>query len=181
MLPVAAEQLVGALAGERHGDVLRGELRERDETRARRGRRAARRDARARSVERDRLAASKESSSSWWSAPSDVGDEPRVGELVASPASAKPTANVCTGRSIMLRHQRDDQARVEPAAEHRAERHVAHQPQPDGLLELREQPLAPLLDVAAALERRLRIAPVAPLLDTSPSSITSSAARARAS
>ena len=30
----------------------------------------------------------------------------------------------------VTRHQRDDQARVEPTAQHRAKRHVAHQPEP---------------------------------------------------
>ena len=63
----------------------------------------------------------------------------------------------------MARHQRDDQAGVEAAAEHRAERHVAHQPQPHRLVELVEDDLGPLLGAVARVGVGRRVAP--PALD----------------
>ena len=39
----------------------------------------------------------------------------------------------------VARHQRHDQARVDPTAQHRAERHIAHQPEPHRFLELGEE------------------------------------------
>ena len=118
------------------------------------------------------VSSANESSSSWWSAPSDVGDEPRVGELVARAGLREADRERLHRPVHLLRHQRDDQARVEAAAEHRAERHVAHQPQADGLLELGEQALAPLLDAAAALERRLPGSSSSARSSTAPFSIT---------
>jgi hypothetical protein len=70
MLSVAAEQLVGALAGEGDGDVLRGHLGERDE--------AERREVGERLVEvpdersSEIVSSANESSSSWWFAPSSL-------------------------------------------------------------------------------------------------------------
>ena len=163
MLPVAAEQLVGALAGQRDGDVLRRQLGERDEAQGGevRDRLVEMPD---QAVERDRLLGERKLELVVVCA-ERVGDEAGVGELVARARLLEPDGEGLHGPVHLLRHQRDDQARVEPAAEHRAERHVAHQPHPHRLLELRDQPLAPLLDAAAALERGLRIAPEPPLLD----------------
>ena len=90
---------------------------------------------------RSTVCSANESSSSWWSVPKCSATKRASASSLPSPASAKPTENVFTGSVICLRHQRDDHARVEPAAQHRPERHVAHQPQPDRLLELRQQPL----------------------------------------
>ena len=50
--------------------------------------------------------------------------------------SSKPIENVLTGPRPELRHQRDDGARVDAAAEKRAERHVADEPQPRGFAQL---------------------------------------------
>ena len=74
-----------------------------------------------------------------------VGDEAGVGELVAFGVFAEADAEGLDGFAHVAGHQRDDQARVEAAGEHRAERDVAHQPQPDGFLEQLEQPFAVLL------------------------------------
>jgi hypothetical protein len=163
MLPVAAEQLVGALAGEGDGDVLRSHLGERDE--------AERREVGEwlvevpdEPVERDRLFRERELQLVVIRAEL-VGDEARIGELVARAGLLEADCERVHRPVHLLRHQGDDQARVEAAAEHRAERHVAHQPHPDRVLELRQQTLAPLLDVSTPFERRLRIAPEAPLLD----------------
>ena len=90
-------------------------------------RRGARRARRGRPCRRE-----KESSSSWWSVPNAAA---------TSRASASSLLGVLAEADrerldrlvICLRHQRDDEARVEPPAEHRAERHVAHQPEPDRL------------------------------------------------
>ena len=136
-LRVAAEQLVGALPRERDGHVPRGELGEREE--------AERREVGERLVQ----------------LPDELGEVDlrlcvRELELVVVGAedvrrrsarprarcrrsSVKPTENVLTGSDMLLGHQRDDQARVEPAAQHRAERHVAHQAQAHRLLEPRDQ------------------------------------------
>ena len=50
-----------------------------------------------------------------------------------SALSAKPTENVRTGSRALLRHHRDDDARVDPAREERAERHVGDEALADGV------------------------------------------------
>ena len=68
------------------------------------------------------------------------------------------------GLAHLLRHERDDQARVESAAEHRAERNVGHETEPHGLPKRLEQALRVLADVGTARRARdRRILPV--LLD----------------
>ncbi len=59
-----------------------------------------------------------------------------VGELVACASLGEPDRERLH-RTIHLvwRHQCDDQARVEAAAEHRSERDIAHQAQTHRLLE----------------------------------------------
>ena len=106
------------------------------------------------------VSSSSESSSSWWSVPSASADEPCVGQLVPGRASTKATENVFTGRHV-ARHQCDDEARVEPSAQHRAERDVAHQPHPHGFFE-RARGVAPPTRLRRRLVRglRQRIAPV---------------------
>ena len=111
------------------------------------------------------VSSANESSSSWCSAP-------RTSATKRASASSLPVARLLEAdrerlhRAVhQLRHQCDDQARVEAAAEHRTERDVAHQAQPDRLLEPGQQPRTPLLEVTPALERRLRVAPVPALLD----------------
>ena len=148
VLPVAAEQLVGALAGQRDGHVLRRELGQREE--AERGQlgdglvqapdQILERDALVRHRELDLVVVGAE----------QLGDATRVRELVALAVLDEADREGLHRLAVRARHQRDDQAGVEPAAEHRAERHVAHQPQPDGAVELLEQPLAVLVDARAA-------------------------------
>ena len=67
MLAVATEKLVGALARERHGDVLRGELGEREKAECRqiRDRLVHEPDSSARST----VSSTKDNSSSWCSVP----------------------------------------------------------------------------------------------------------------
>ena len=163
MLAVAAEQLVGALSRKRHRHVLGRELGERDE--------AERGEIRERlvempdeTVERDRLLRERELELVVLGA-EHVGDETRIGELVAVACLLEADRERLHRAIHQLRHQRHDQARVEPSAQHRTERDVAHQSQANRLLEPGQQPHAPLLEVAAALERRLRVAPVPAFLD----------------
>ena len=73
-----------------------------------------------------------------------VGDEAGVGEFVAFAGFAEADAEGLDGFAHVAGHQRDDQAGVESAGEHRAERDVAHQAQPHGLVEQLEQPLGVL-------------------------------------
>ena len=80
VLAVAAEELVGALAGERDGHVARARARRAAGSRARRGRPAARRGARRGGV-RSPGSVRRRTSSSWCSAPQRVGDPAGVGEL----------------------------------------------------------------------------------------------------
>jgi len=90
-----------------------------------------------------------------------IGDAARVGELVRGPRLAEADREGLDRPRGVPRHQRDDQARVQPAREHRAERHVAHQPQPHRLLEQLEQ--VGRVGVVGAHERvgvRVGIAPV---------------------
>ena len=56
----------------------------------------------------------------------------------------------------MPRHQRGDRAAVDAAGQEHAERHVAHQPQPDRLLEQRAEPLDDVVGAARAVDVRLR-------------------------
>jgi hypothetical protein len=124
VLAVAAEELVGALPGQRDGHARRGQLAQREE--------ADRRQVRHRLVE--------------------VPDQPREGvrfaqqahlELVVVHAerggdalrvrqlgvlAGEPDRERLERPAHVARHQRDDQARVQAAAQQRADRHVAHQP-----------------------------------------------------
>ena len=76
----------------------------------------------------------------------DGGHVPCVGELVRLARAREADGEGLHRLGHVSRHQRDDQARVETAGEHRAERDVAHQPEPDGLVELLEQALGVLAD-----------------------------------
>ena len=62
-----------------------------------------------------------------------LSDASRVWKLVQVPVLDEADGKRLDGAVTGLRHEGDDQARVEPAREHRSERHVAHQPQPHGL------------------------------------------------
>ena len=160
MLAVAAEQLVGPLAGQRHGHVLARQLAQREEP--------ERRQVGQRLVE--------------------MPDEPRelVGvaprghlELVmvgavplrhpAGVAQLRVLAGEADGEGLdrlghVPVHQLHDQARVEAAAEHGSERNVAHEAQAHRLVELLEQHLGPLVIGAVdGIGRRSRVAP--PALD----------------
>jgi hypothetical protein len=96
--------------------------------------------------------------------PEDAGDAARVRELVELSVLGEADREGAHRLAVGTRHQRHDQARVQAAAQHRAQRHVAHQPQPDRLVELLEEPLGVLVDgQAGAVRRRLRVGPV--LLD----------------
>ena len=108
-----------------------------------------------------RVARASSTSSSWWSAPSASATRRASGSSESSPA--KPTENVLTGSVHVPRHQRDDQARVEAAAEHRAERHVAHQAHAHRLVELRRARSPPTRSAerATVVGRRRRVVPPA--------------------
>ena len=138
VLAVAAEELVGALARQRHGDVLRRRAATGRGSRAPRGRRAARRGAR-RGRRGRRVWSRKESSSSWCSVPKALATSRASASSLPRSSSREADGERLHRLGHVPRHQRDDQARVEAAAQHRAERHVAHQPQPDRLLELLEE------------------------------------------
>ena len=147
---VAAEQLVGALAGERDRDVLGGEL-----ARARRNP----------SDDRSASGSSRCQTSSARSTPARRtrarahGDRCRdASRRIARRRARCRLAGLAEadrerldGLGHVPRHQRDDQARVETAAQHRAERHVAHQAQAHRLLEALEEPAASILDVTTPI------------------------------
>ena len=61
----------------------------------------------------------------------------------------------------MTRHERDHETRVKPAAQHRAERHVAHQPEAHRFIELLQQLRLPTLRGPALVWRRVRVLPIA--------------------
>ena len=125
VLAVAAEQLVGALAGERDRHVRR-RARRAAGSRARTGPPAARRGAR-RAGEVVGLGAQLDLELVVVGAV----HRPRGARRRArSPRRRSRPRTSSTGSVHVARHQRDDQARVEAAAQHRAERDVAHQPQP---------------------------------------------------
>ncbi len=159
VLAVAAEELVGALAGERDGDVRR---------------RASSQSARKPIEERSASGSSRCQISRRRYVgvaleldlelvvvgAQRVGHAARVGELGVLAGEADRERLERLGH--VARHQRDDQARVQAAAEHRAERHVAHQAQPHRLVELVEHDLGPLVGRArVALGVRHRVVPPA--------------------
>ena len=143
MAPVPAQQLVRALARQRHCHVLPREPAERDEAdRGEVGERLVEMpDELSRSTSCRRSGARAHDGRCRTSRPPVARRRARC----SSARPAKPTENVLTGSVTMLGHQRDDQARVETAGEHRAERDVAHQPKLDRLAELGEKQLAPFL------------------------------------
>ena len=152
VLPVAAEQLVGALSRERDGDVLRRELGERVE--------AERRQVGKRLVEiPDELLEVDGIVDEARARARDARCRTRWRRGGRRQARCRPRPRrsrrrtSCTGSSHVPRHQRDDQARVEAAAQHRPERDVAHQPQPHGLVEAVEQPPRLLLGCSSSRER----------------------------
>ncbi len=98
---------------------------------------------------RSTVCSANESSSSWWSVPKCSATNRASASSLPSPASANPTENVLTGSRHVPRHQPDDHARVEAAAQHRAERDVAHQPQPHRLVETCEQALAGFVEASS--------------------------------
>ena len=57
-----------------------------------------------------------------------VGDEPCVGQLVVLAGLDEPDGERLDRPVHVARHEGDDDARVQPAAEHRAQGNVAHQP-----------------------------------------------------
>ena len=147
MLAVPAQQLVRALAREGHGHVLGGQLGEGEEPERREvGQRLVQvpdellhvvRVARERHLELMVLR------------PAVLGHAPRVGQLRVR---AREAHREGLHRLVHVAgHHRDDQARVQASAQHRAERHVAHQAHPDGVVELLADDLGPLL--GAALRR----------------------------
>ena len=77
----------------------------------------------------------------------------------------KPTEKVFTGRSMCFAISATIKLESRPPLSIAPERDVAHQAQPDRLFELCKKSLAPVLEIAPALERGLRIAPEPPLLD----------------
>ena len=152
---VPAEQFVGTLAGQGDSHMLRGQLAQRVE--------AERREISERLVQIPRELLERHGI---------LGD----GELELVVLRFQPLGDGARGRQLVsgilreadreglhrlihpTRHQRHDQARVEPAGQHRPERHVAHQAERDRLVELVKQPFSGLLE-RHLLRSRVRIAP----------------------
>ena len=172
MLPVAAEQLVGALARERDRHVLGRQLARARGTRATRGRRAARRGARRarrgrRPAPRTRARARDDRCRS-----ARRRDARPPARCPRPPRRTRPRTS-SPARSCAAPSGATIDARVEPAAQHRAERNVAHQPQPHRLVEPGQQPLRALRSSVMLDGRGLRDTPSTPRLRTPPSSTTS--------
>ena len=135
-LRVAAEELVGTLAGERDRHMLGGELAERHE--------AERREVGERFVESpdeilelDRGLVHRELELMVVGSRTCSRNERRVAEL-ALPVLDEADRERLDRVGHVSGHQGDEQARVDTAAQHRTERDVAHQPEADRLLEARE-------------------------------------------
>jgi hypothetical protein len=158
VLRVSAEELVGALAGERHRHVSRGELGECGE--------AERGEVRERLVELPNEGLEVDRALGHGQLELVVVgshrgcDEPGVRELVLVAVFREADGEGFDGLAHVPRHQRDDEARVDAAAQHGAERDVAHEAAAHGVLELGEEPAGPLLQGAAAHGFRARIRPV---------------------
>ena len=106
-----------------------------------------------------------DTSSSWCSAPQNAATRRASGELRV--LTRKAHGKRLDRPVHHAGHQRDDQARVEPAAQHRSQRDVAHQAHADRLLEPCEQQFAPFIHgQRARIGIRHRIAP--PALDANP-------------
>ena len=125
VLVVAREQLVAAVAGEHDLDVLGRQLRHHE---GRNRRRVAERLVEVPGKVLDDPAPRPASGPrSWWSVPKRPPD--RAGSSSSKADSAKPIEKVLTGGLRTSRHQRHHRARVDPAAQERADRHVADQVQ----------------------------------------------------
>ena len=70
---------------------------------------------------------------SWWSVPKCSATRRAHARARRTAGSSKPIENVLTRVPDDLRHQADDEARVDAAGEERAERHVADQMRADGV------------------------------------------------
>ena len=150
MLAVAAEQLVGSLAGQGHGHVLARELAQRQESERRQVReRLVQVPGELAQIVRARLVLELELVVL---GAEGVGHPPGVRQLRV--LSGETDRERLHRLAHVPRHESDDQARVQAAAQHRAQGHVAHQPQADGLVELVEQELGPLLRRERAVGRR---------------------------
>ena len=109
---------------------------------------------------------SAEVSSSWWSVPRRSGHLPRLAQLVGGGVLDEADREGLHRAVGDLGHQRRDQARVEAAAQHHAERHVADHPRARRRAQQLQQALAVLLPGGAdRLRRRVPGAPVLALLD----------------
>ena len=90
----------------------------------------------------------------------EFGDVARVRKLVVAVFGEADREGLDRLRHV-LGHQGDDQARVEPAAQHRAEWDVAHQAQAHRFLEARDQLLGELVLRRLEVRLRHRVRPVA--------------------
>ena len=91
-----------------------------------------------------------------------AGDTARVGELVDRPLPAEADREGRDRAGRVAGHHGDDQARVETAAQHRAEGDVGHEAEADGLVQLVEERLGHLPGVAGhGIRRRGGVRPVA--------------------
>ncbi len=160
VLAVAAEELVGALTRERDRDLAARELAEGQEAqRGEVGERLVEVPHEAREL--GRVAAHRHLELVVVGAV-PRGHAARVAELGVLAREAHREG--LDGLAHVPPHERDDQARVEAAAQHGAERHVAHEAHAHGLVELLEQQLGPFVRRARdRVRRRRRIAP--PALD----------------
>ena len=95
-----------------------------------------------------------------------IGAEPRRDRLrvrqlvveVVGVAAAEADRIGLHRAAAVLRHQADDGARVDPAGQERADRHVAHHLHPDRFLESRTDPRRPVVDARRAIDRARRSA-----------------------
>ena len=137
VLAVAAEELVGALPGEGDGHRLPRQAAEQQEAQAR--------DVGdgllhvpQRLVEQGRVV-DRARGQLVVIGPQPLGHAQRVAELVGAAVLGERDRERLDGPRGALGHDRRDQARVEPAAEHHAERHVGDHPHVDGLAQQLEQ------------------------------------------
>ena len=89
-----------------------------------------------------------------------VRDQARVCQLARRPRSFEADTERLDRLAHVARHHGDDKTRVQASAQHRAERHVAHQSQPNRLIELRRERRLVFVVGQAFADVRLRVLPI---------------------
>ena len=137
ILVVPGEELVAAVARERDGDVPGGQLRD-HVGRDRRG--VAERLVQIPGEVIDDLEGVRLEQELVVLGPEPLGHEPRVARLVVVRLREADRERLHRAR-VQPRHGRHDRARIDAAAQERAQRHVAHEVQADGFLDELAEPL----------------------------------------